>query len=128
MIEWTLRDISRDAAAAALNLNVNTLDLWLHRYKAPSGRRGSSRVFSLQDLSTLQTARQLLCPDILAGRAMEIACRHMERPPDDEAAILVTKSRDWLGTRADPWPEENCTIVNVGWVRKFIEKELKETT
>lgn len=125
MPNWTVRDISRDAAAAALNMNVNTLDLWLHRYKAPSGKVGGARVFSLHDLTVLQTARQLLNPDIIAVRAMEIAVTNILDPPDDDAAIFVAASTAWTGTRHDPWPEEPCTIVNVGWVRKAIEKALE---
>lgn len=125
MPNWTVRDISRDAAAAALNLNVNTLDLWLHRYKSPSGKVGGARVFSLHDLTVLQTARQLIGPDIIAVRSMEIAVTNILDPPDDDDAIFVTASQAWMGTRHDPWPERPCTIVNVGWVRKAIEQQLE---
>jgi len=125
MLHWTLRDISRDAAAAALEININTLDIWLHRYRAPSGKKKGARVFSLQDLTVLQTARYLLSPGILAMDAMTIAIRHITDPPAEDAVLFVTPTRQWLGTRSDEWPEEHCTLVTPGLIRKRIESRLE---
>lgn len=125
MTNWTLRDVSRDAAAAALFMPVQTLDVWLHRYKCPSGKSKNSRVFSLHDLTILQTARQLLSPGILAVDAMRIAREHIVDPPDEHAILYVTATRDWLGHRDDDWPEEPCTMVAPGQTLKSIIKELE---
>lgn len=125
MPNWTLRDISRDAAAAALKIPVSTLDVWLHRYRAPSGKRKGNRVFSLQDLTILQTARHLLSPGILAADALRIAAANITGPPDDDSVLFVTADRAWIGHRDDAWPPEGCALVTPGWIRKSLEKALE---
>lgn len=115
MLHWTLRDISRDAAAAAMHIPINTLDVWLHRYRAPSGKRRGARIFSLQDIVTLQTARQLLSPGILAVRALEIVEPLLHDPPDPDAVLFVTASTAFIGGH-DDLPDENFTAIYVGQV------------
>lgn len=115
MPHWTVRDISREAAAAALRMPAATLDVWLHRYRTPSGKRGKNRVFSWRDIVVLQTARALLGPDILAADAITIADRTIPPyPPDPDAVLIVTASDAWLQHRDDDWPEENMRLVPVG--------------
>lgn len=115
MPNWTLREISRDAAAAALRMPVETLDVWLHRYKTPSGKDGRNRVFSWRDIVVLQTARALLGPEILAMDAIAIADRTLPaRPPDPDTVLIVTARDAWLQHRDDDWPEENLRLVPVG--------------
>jgi hypothetical protein len=127
MLHWNLRDISREAAAAAMRIPINTLDVWLHRYKAPSGKSGGARVFSLQDICMLQTARQLLSPGILAGRALEIVKPLLHDPPDPDAVLFVTKGGAFIGVH-DDWPEENFTAVYVGQVAVDINKRLEDAS
>ena len=124
MPHWTLRDISRDAAAAAMRMPVATLDVWLHRYKAPSGKWKGARVFSAQDVVTLQTARRLLSPGILASRALEIAGRHLADPPDYAATLYVTEAGDFIAG-PDDWPECDFTCVHIGWIAHDILKRLE---
>lgn len=128
MTHWTLRDISRDAAAAALIIPIQTLDVWLHRYRCPSGTRKKSRVFSLHDLVVLQTARQLLSPDILAADALRLAVENIVDAPDEHAILYVTSKEAWLGHRDDDWPEEPCVMVAPGQIMKSILKRLEATS
>ncbi|MFI7843929.1 hypothetical protein, partial [Acinetobacter baumannii] len=78
-----------------LYINVNSLDQWLFRYKAPSGKAGRNRVFSLRDLTVIQTARQLLSSDILAVDAMRIAKECVVDEPEKSAVIYVTAKGAW---------------------------------
>lgn len=127
MSHWSLRDIPREAAAAAMRIPINTLDVWLHRYKAPSGKRKGARVFSLQDIVTLQTARRLLSPDILAGRALEIVATLLHDPPTPDAVLFVTKERAFIGGH-DDWPEENFTAVYVGQIAVDLTNRLESAS
>lgn len=125
MQDWTTRDISREAAAAALYININTLDSWLIKYKAPSGKAGKNRVFSLHDLVVLQTARQLLSPDILASDAMRIAKDCVVDEPEKSAVIYVTAKGAWLGKWEDDWPDETTTMVYPWHTLRSIRKRLE---
>lgn len=125
MPDWTSRDVSREAAAAALYINVNSLDQWLFRYKAPSGKVGKNRVFSLHDLVVIQTARQLLSPGILASDAMRIAKECVVAEPEKSAVIYVTATNAWLGKWDDDWPEETTTMVYPWHTLRSIKKRLE---
>ena len=125
MPDWTLRDISREAAAAALDININTFDQWLMKYKAPSGKAGRNRVFSLQDLTVIQTARQLLSPGILAADAMRIAKECVVAEPEKSAVIYVTATNAWLGKWDDDWPDETTTMVYPWHTLRSIKKRLE---
>lgn len=124
MLHWQVRDISREAAAAAMRIPINTLDVWLHRYKAPSGKRKGARVFSLQDVAILQTARQLLSPAILASRALRIAADLLHDPPSYDAVIYVTPATAFIGD-PDDWPESDFTAVHAGWIVDTLTKRLE---
>lgn len=124
MLQWTRRDISRDAAAAAMRIPINTLDVWLHRYQAPSGKRGGARLFSLQDLVVLQTARKLLSPNILAARALEIVSNLLHDPPASDATLYVTDA-DAFMAGSDDWPDADFTCVHVGWIAHDLSQRLE---
>lgn len=124
MNNWTVRDIPAEAASAALRIPYETLASWVHRYKAPSGKRRGARMFSLQDLVTLQTARRLLSPGLYARDALAIAGKHMADPPTKDATLFVTDDGDWLGG-PDDWPEENFTCVYPGQIAAEIVKRLE---
>jgi len=124
MLQWNRRVIGREAAAAACRMPLETLDVWLHRYKAPSAKLSGQRLFSLQDLTILQTARRLLSPGILARTALEIAAPLLDDPPVYEAVLFVTDDNAFIGDK-DDWPECNFTSVNVGWVAHDLSKKLE---
>lgn len=125
MPDWTTRDISREAAAAALDININTFDQWLMKYKAPSGHAGRKRVFGLRDLTVIQTARQLLSSDILAVDAMRIAKECVVNEPEKSAVIYVTAKGAWLGRWEDEWPDETTTMVYPWHTLRSIKKRLE---
>lgn len=125
MPDWTARDFSREAAAAALDTNLNSLDQWIFRYKAPSGKTGKNRVFSLHDLTVIQTARQLLSPGILAADAMRIAKECVVDEPEKSAVIYVTAKGAWLGKWEDDWPDETTTMVYPWHTLRSIRKRLE---
>jgi len=125
MPDWTTRDISREAAAAALDININTFDQWITRYKAPSGKVGKNRVFSLHDLTVIQTARQLLSPGILAVDAMRIAKDCVVSHPEKNAVVYVTANNAWLGRWEDDWPDETTTMVYPWHTLRSIRKRLE---
>ncbi len=124
MNNWTLRDITAEAAAAACRMPAETLATWTHRYKAPSGKRRGARLYSLQDLTILQTARRLLSPGILARTALEIAAPLLDDPPGYEAVLFVTDDNAFIGDK-DDWPECNFTSVNVGWIAHDLSRKLE---
>ncbi|MBC2884320.1 MerR family transcriptional regulator [Ochrobactrum sp. CM-21-5] len=124
MNNWTLRDITAEAAAAACRMPAETLATWTHRYKAPSGKRRGSRLYSLQDLTILQTARRLLSPGILAKTALDIAAPLLDDPPGYDATLFVTDDTAFISSR-DDFPECNFTAINVGWVAHDLSKRLE---
>lgn len=123
MTNWTRRDITAEAAAAALRMPTETLATWTHRYKAPSGKHRGTRLYSWQDLSILQTARKLLSPGLYARDAIQIAAGHLDDPPDYDAVLFVTDDGDFVGTKED-WPDCNFTSVNLGWIAHDLKKRL----
>lgn len=125
MQHWTLRDISAEAAAAALNIPPETLATWTHRYKAPSGKVRGSRLYSLQDLTILQVARRLLSPGRLARAAIDIAVPLLDDPPDYDAALYVTGDASFIRSQ-DDWPDCDFTSVNVGWIAHDLTKRLEQ--
>lgn len=124
MLQWNRRVVGREAAAAACHMPLDTLDVWLHRYKAPSAKLSGKRVFSLQDLTILQVARRLLSPGILARTAIDIAVPLLDDPPDYEAVLYVTDDTAFIGTKED-WPDCNFSSVNVGWIAQDLSKKLE---
>lgn len=124
MPHWTVRDISREAAAAAMRIPLNTLDVWLHRYKAPSGKRKGARIFSLQDLTILQTARQFLGPRLLAADALAAVAPLLGERPAYDDVLYITEQRAFIGSDKE-WPEANFTAVHVGWVAEEITNRLE---
>ncbi len=124
MLQWNRRVIGREAAAAACRMPLETLDVWLHRYKAPSAKLSGQRLFSLQDLTILQTARRILSPGILARTALDIAAPLLDDPPDYDATLFVTDDTAFISSR-DDFPECNFTAIKVGWVAHDLSKKLE---
>lgn len=124
MLQWNRRVVGREAAAAACHMPLDTLDVWLHRYKAPSAKLSGKRVFSIQDLTILQVARRLLSPGRLARTAIDIAVPLLDDPPDYDAALYVTADASFVRSQ-DDWPDCDFTSVNVGWIAHDLSKKLE---
>ncbi|GHC66691.1 hypothetical protein [Limoniibacter endophyticus] len=124
MLHWNRRVIGREAAAAACRMPLETLDVWLHRYKAPSAKLSGQRLFSLQDLTILQVARRLLSPGILAATAIEIATPLLDDPPGYDATLFATDDGAFIGG-PDDFPENNFAAIRVGWIAHDLSKKLE---
>lgn len=123
MDNWTLRDISREAAAAALNMPPETLATWTSRYKAPSGKRRGSRLFSLQDLVIIETARSLLGPRCLAVDAIALVTPLLDDPPAPGRDLFFVSGRAYLAGD-DHWPDDSFTRLNLNTILKIITRRL----
>lgn len=118
MPTYDLREISREAAARAADINLNTLDVMVHRFDIGE-RIGGQRLFSVRDLAIAITARNLSGHGLSIAEAMRLVAPllHTEPPPD--TTIIVTANGDaWLQPQSDPWPECNLSMVYVGRVVK----------
>ncbi|ESZ76500.1 hypothetical protein [Mesorhizobium sp. L103C105A0] len=93
MDAWSLRAFTRAEAAALCGQNVKSIDLLIHRAKTASAlfceKRGSRRMFSLQDICVLRVAFELE----RAGRtwltALGAAFDNLQIPPDPDALLIA---------------------------------------
>jgi hypothetical protein len=108
-----------------MRIPLGTLDKWINTYKTPSAKRGGARVFSLQDIVILQTARKLLSPNILARRALSIASDLIHDPPDVDATLYVPDVGGPFLAGPDDWPDANFTCVHPGWIAEDISRRLE---
>lgn len=110
---YDTRTIPRAQAARAARINLNALDVFIHRYGAGANVDGK-RVFSLRDLVVMTTARALAGPDRTIAEGLAIAAPLLWRQPAKDAVLIVTADDGWLQADADEWPECNCSIVPAG--------------
>ncbi|WP_315923491.1 hypothetical protein [Mesorhizobium sp. SP-1A] len=121
---YTLRDISREAAARCLRVSENTLDSFIHRYGLGGKRRGA-RVFSVRDLAEFKTARNLAGPDLSIADALAIVRQHLATEPPDGTSLIVTDDGEhWIQPDEQQWPVRPCRIVHPGWVVQEIKERL----
>lgn len=124
MPHWTAREFTRSEAADLAGLNVNTLDVIIHRTKPLqslySERRRGGRFFSTKDITVLRVAQELE----RAGRnwttAIAQAFEHLEHPPPADALLVVpvasvsaTSGRLLTGL-PDPLPSSSFICINIG--------------
>ncbi len=124
MPSFTLRDISREAAARAAGINLNTLDVFVHRFDVGE-RVGNARLFSLRDLTTLVAARNLSGHGLSIGEAMRLVETLLHIEPDPDAVLIITANGDaWLQPKSAPWPETNLRLAYVGRVVSDLRRAL----
>lgn len=124
MPHWTAREFTRSEAADLAGLNVNTLDVVIHRTKPLqslySERRKGGRFFSPKDITVLRVALELE----RAGRnwptAIAQAFQHLEHPPPSDALLVVpvasvsaTSGRLITGL-SDPLPAAAFITIPIG--------------
>ncbi|MEP7457075.1 hypothetical protein [Phyllobacterium sp. SB3] len=123
-MQYGLRDISRDDASRVLRINLNSLDVMVHRFTLGERRKGA-RLFSLRDLATIKSARALAGPEFSLDEALQICGPPLAREPHSDDVLIVTDDAAWIQHDHDDWPECNCSIVPVGRTAKEIKQKLE---
>lgn len=96
-MHWHERSYARPDAARMIGISLNHLDVIIHQNRDLvdlfSGKVGSRRLFSIQDIATLKVAHSLERFGLPWLQAIAEAFNRLERPPPDDAILVSTLGR-----------------------------------
>ncbi|MEQ1950549.1 MerR family transcriptional regulator [Mesorhizobium yinganensis] len=87
-MRYALRDLSREDAARAAGVPINTLDVWVHRYHV-GGKRGSARLFSPRDVAIIANARKLERAGLAVPEALRVLEQALHDPPEADTILVI---------------------------------------
>jgi DNA-binding transcriptional MerR regulator len=87
-MRYDLRDISREDAARAAGVPINTLDQWIYRY-AVGGKRGGARLFSARDVAVIACARKLERAGMPVREALRVLAEALHDPPAADDILVI---------------------------------------
>ncbi|MGB3500983.1 MAG: hypothetical protein WBA44_05110 [Mesorhizobium sp.] len=96
-MHWHERSYARPDAARMIGISLNHLDVIIHQNRDLvdlfSGKVGSRRLFSIQDIATLKVAHSLERFGLPWLQAIAEAFNRLERPPPEDLLLVLTVGR-----------------------------------